>query len=449
MRNSPQLNTEPTDNFDFIKTLNEDKTYKLLFPPKDVGMAIIEIYEGIKNDFYENQKFTEADLHDAFAKVCRTNDRYPKELYSAHIMDLQEYFLDYDQQSQKYFFKDYAYKFCEHAKNTLKGAFNPTRIQKICTLLTNSLRSKQTDEDLIFWLTDEFNKYEPDLREQIDFLDRQISNALDQLKQRTVIEKGSFINILITTNESLSLSQSHVRELRSAYAETRMIREILNGKNTGNAEIGKLIREVLFFIRYINDRLNSIDKKLDRIQPKIRQLFSSLNKPAFNAKVERFITYLLEKSVIEYVDAQKTIIFPDGIVCPTLRYSTPNFTIISKDKELFPAKPKQRKHYIQNNAEIEGNRKKAITFLKDIDTAQKWQHYILSEINLRNYINLSETFFSIARQTNSSLAVTVLFNTIKQISRMPSMQLETARELYTDNEFKHITLWKMEVRKLQ
>jgi len=449
MVNSLKLNIEQTENFDFIKILNDDKTYKLLFPSREVGMAIIEIYEGIENNIYENQKFTESDLHEAFSKVYRTNDRYPKEIYSAHIMDLQEYFLDYDQQSQKYFFKDYAYKFCEHAKNTLKGAFNPTRIQKICTLLTNSLQSKQTDEDLTFWLTDEFKKYEPDLREQIDFLDRQISNSLEQLKRRTVIEKGSFINILIATNESLNTSQDHVRELRSAYAETRIMRDILNRKNAGNQEIDGLIREVLFFISYINDRLNSIDKKLDRIQPKIRQLFSSLNKPAFNAKVERFITYLLDKSVVEYIETQKTMIFPKGILCPTLRYRTPNFTIISKDKELFPPKPKERKHYIQNNKEIERNRKKAITFLKDIDTAQKWQDYILSEINLRNYINLSETFFTIARQTGPSLAVTVMFNTIKHISQTPSMQLETAKELYTDNEFNYISLWKMEVRKLQ
>ncbi|UQA74080.1 hypothetical protein K2F45_20010 [Sphingobacterium siyangense] len=37
-----------------------------------------------------------------------------------HIMDLQEYFLDYDQEKQKYYFKEYTNKFCLHARDTLK-----------------------------------------------------------------------------------------------------------------------------------------------------------------------------------------------------------------------------------------------------------------------------------------------------------------------------------------
>lgn len=76
----------------------------------------------------------------AFEEIYQTNMRYPKEVYSGHIMDLQEYFLDYDQEKQKYYFKDYAHKFCLHAKDTLRGAFNPTRIQQICSHLSSTLK---------------------------------------------------------------------------------------------------------------------------------------------------------------------------------------------------------------------------------------------------------------------------------------------------------------------
>ena len=171
-------------NFNFVKTLNEDRTYGLLFPEREVGLAIVLIYEKIEEGFFENGKFSEKDLHEAFEKIYITKERYPKEVYSGHIMNLQEYFLDYDQQVQKYYFKDYAYKFCKHAKETLKGAFNPTRIQKICNRLTSSL--KDTD-DLKFWLEDEFKKYEPDLREQIDFLDRQISLSIENTELKKML----------------------------------------------------------------------------------------------------------------------------------------------------------------------------------------------------------------------------------------------------------------------
>lgn len=443
------MDTGPIASFDFIKILSEDRTYRLLFPVKEVGMAILEIYEAIENNIFEDNKFTEADLHSAFSKVYGVGERYPKEVYSAHIMDLQEYFLDYDQQAQKYFFKDYAFKFCEHAKTTLRGAFNPTRIQNICSHLSNSLQAKDTEEGLIFWLKEEFVKFEPDMREQVDFLDRQIANSIEQLKQRTLISQDNFITVLIATDENLASSQNHVKELRAAYSETKIIRDVLNRKNTGTEEIGLLIRNVNLFFRYCNDRLNSIDRKLDRIQPKVKQLFTSLNKPIFNAKVERFISHLLDNSTIEYGDTQKFMSLPIGVENPVLRHKAPNFTIISRDKELFPAKPNERRHYVQNQEKVKANTDKALRVIMDADVALKWEDYILSEIQLKGYINLSEAFFIVAADTDSSLAVTVLFNTIRRIYKTPSLKLNTIKELYTNRDYKDITLWKMEVIKIQ
>lgn len=449
MRKSHSLDTGPIANFDFIKILNEDRTYRLLFPVREVGMAILEIYEAIGNNLFEDKKFTEADLHLAFSKAHGVGERYPKEVYSAHIMDLQEYFLDYDQPSQKYFFKDYAFKFCEHAKATLIGAFNPTRIQNICSHLSKSLQAKETEEGLIFWLKEEFVKFEPDMREQVDFLDRQIANSIEQLKQRTLISQDNFIAVLIATDENLTLSQTHVKELRAAYSETKIIREVLNRKHTGIEETGLLIRDVNLFFRYCNDRLNSIDRKLDRIQPKVKQLFTSLNKPIFNAKVERFISHLLDNSVVEYGDTQKFMSLPAGVENPVLRYKAPSFTILSPDKELFPAKPNERKQYVQNKEAVRANTEKTLKVIKDADVARKWEDYILSEIQLKGRINLSEAFFTVAADTDPSLAVTVLFNTIRRVYKTPSLKLNTVKKLYTNLDYKDITLWKMEVIKIQ
>ena len=109
-------------------------------PAKEVGMAIVIIYKQIINKEFPDDKFTEKYIHIAFEKIYHPNIRYPKEVYSGHIMNLQEYFLDCDEEKQKYFFTDYAYKFCLHAKETLKGVFNPTRIQQICAHLTSTLK---------------------------------------------------------------------------------------------------------------------------------------------------------------------------------------------------------------------------------------------------------------------------------------------------------------------
>jgi hypothetical protein len=432
-------------NFDFVEILNENETYKLLFPKREVGLAIVLIFEKIEKKIFEDGKFTESDLHKAFEQIYKTNERYPKEVYSEQIMNLQEYFLDYDQRTQKYYFKDYAYKFCRHAKETLQGAFNPTRIQKICIHLTNTLRNS---DDLRFWLEEEFKKYEPDLREQIDFLDRQISLSLDDLKKETNLLNKSFIDVLVATEERLTKSQSHVKELRSAYSETKTMRMLLEQKDNSDNEINSLISEVYFFIKYINDRLNSIDRKLDRIQPKIRQLFSTLNKPAFNSKVEKFISFLLKNSELSN---KKNIVFPYKISCPVLHIATPSFTIISRDKELFPPKPKERKQYKQNESAISENKEKVLAKIKEIDTIRKWEDLILSEIALRGQLNLSDVFFRILKEENSSqIAVTVLFNLIKHIYSKPEkLKLIIEKSLKTNDEFKNVSLWEMSVTKLR
>lgn len=441
-------NEENDLNFNFINVINDNSTYDLLFPSKEIGLAIIELYEKIEDGSFHEGKFVEKDLHEAFAKVYLIKERYPKEIYSGYITRLQEYFLDYNQETQKYFFKDYAYKFCRHAKDTLKGAFNPTRIAKICNHLTKSLNTINSDEDLRFWLKEQFSKFEPDLREQVDFLDRQIILSVEQLKKESNLSAKGFVEVLTAVNENLANAQNHVKELRSAYSETKMIQTILEQKESSDNEINELIPEVYLFIKYINERLYSIDKKLDRIQPKIRQLFTTLNKPQFSSKIEKFIRYLLDSSTTPYLDSKKMLLLPKGIPLVQIYIKTPDFTVIDKDRELFPAKSKQRKTYIQNEKVIKVNTEKILKRIDEQDTIKKWEELIMSEINLRYSIDLTNTFFEILKETQESqIAVSVIFNIIKTVRRDDTLQLHTVKEKQEDSDAKNIALWKMKIIK--
>ncbi len=427
-------------DFNFVRVLSENETYKLLFPSKEVGMAIVILYERIVNKEFDDDKFSEKDIHTAFEEIYQTNMRYPKEVYSGHIMDLQEYFLDYDQEKQKYYFKDYANKFCLHAKDTLKGAFNPTRIQQICSHLSSTLKNS---DDPRFWLEETFKKFEPDLMEQLDFLDRQIVLSVEDLKNETNFSDHSFIDVLVATQERLSQSQAHVQELRSAYSETNNIRATLDNIDFTDPVINDLILEVHACLRYINDRLNSLDRKLDRIQPKVRKLFSTLNKPSFSSKVEKFIIHLLNESVLE----NRNIVFPGNIKPPQLHIDTPEFTIVSRDKELFPPKPKERKTYVQNEEIIQENVERVKREIREMEVIGKWEKLIFAELELKGEIRLSAYFFEILRDSQSSqIAVTVLFNVIKQVyASEGKFKLLTEKTLQRDSEHKNIGLWKMSI----
>lgn len=433
-------------NFDFVKEIKEPGVYQLLFPKKEVGLAVMVLFEKIENKSLPDGKFIEKDLHDAFALISKPNERYPKEIYSEHIKNLQEYFLDYNQETQNYYFKDYAYRFYAYAKETLKGNFSPTHIEKICSILTASLKQREALEDLKFWLKSEFKKYEPDLREQVDFLDRQIIESVNKLKNNTTNSDKKFIDLLREVESNLDKAQEQSRELAAAYSETKVIRSILEKREDTDSEADDLIAEVHFFVKYLNERLNSIDRKLDRIQPKIRHLFSILNRPQFNSKIEKFLHFLLSKST---VTSKKGTLLPKVIENPVLHIDTPIFTIVERERELFPSKPQKRVSYKSNEMKIEENTQSILKVLIQQDLIRKWEQHIFAEIELRGSIDLSATFFKIMEETNDGqIAVSAIYSSIQQARKSKSFDLKMNKTKQTNSKIEHISLWKMNIQKI-
>ncbi len=439
------MNLNNKISFDFVKEIKEPGVYQLLFPKKEVGLAVMLLFERIENKTMPDGKFTEKDLHEAFAQISQPHERYPKEVYSGHIAELQEYFLDYNQETQKYFFKDYAYRFYAYAKETLEGNFNPTQIAKICMHLTASLKQRETIEDLKFWLKSEFKKYEPDLREQVDFLDRQIIESVNKLKDNTINPDKKFINVLQEVETNLDKAQEQSRELAAAYSETKVIRSILESRQDTDSEADDLIANVHYFIKYLNERLDSIDRKLDRIQPKIRQLFAILNRPQFNSKIEKFLHFLLEKST---VNSKRETVLPKMVDNPVLHIDTPNFTIIERERELFPSKPKKRKAYTINKEKIEENKQKILKVLNQQDLIRKWEQHITAEIELRGAIDLSQTFFKIMEETNDGqIAVSVIFSSIQQAYKSNFLNFKMNKTKQTNTKIDGVSLWEMNIQK--
>lgn len=432
-------------NFDFVKEIKEPGVYQLLFPKKELGLAVMLLFEKIEDKTLPDGKFTEKDLHNAFAQISQPNERYPKEVYSGHIAELQEYFLDYNQDDQKYYFKDYAYRFYAYAKETLEGNFSPTQIEKICIHLTASLKQKDTLEDLKFWLKSEFKKYEPDLREQVDFLDRQIIESVNKLKNQTRKTDEKFIDILQEVEANLDKAQDQSRELAAAYSETKVIRSILENRQDVDSEADDLIAEVHFFIKYLNERLNSIDRKLDRIQPKIRQLFAILNRPQFNSRIENFLHFLLKNSS---VNNKKETVLPASVVNPILHSETPNFTIVERERELFPAKPKKRKIYTVNQEKVKENTQKILKVLSQQDLIRKWEQHIAAEIELRGIVDLAETFFQIMEETNNGqIAVSAIFSSIQLAHKSEKLDFRMDKTKQTNLKVDGVSLWKMKIQK--
>ncbi|MFD1615162.1 hypothetical protein [Gelatiniphilus marinus] len=444
------MNNNNKIEFNFFNEIREKETYNQLFPQREIGLAIIYLYEKLIEFNSIDKEFSEKDIHNAFIKVFGHQVRQQTEDYGKYIYSLQEYFLDYNQETQKYVFKDYAYKFCEHAKTILKGAYNPTKIKVLCTDITSLLENIKEEEieKLKDWLELHYKSFEPKLREQIDFLEKHIANSVEQLKKDTNFSDQKFIDVLRGVESSLDNAKEQNKELRSAYEQTKIIRTLLEEKNIDDSHINDLISDVNSFISYTNRRLTSIDKKLERIQPRIRQLFSALNRPRFNSKVQSFIRYILDESTIENINGNKEIIFPNELKTPLVHIDTPSFTILRKDVELFPSKPRYIQTYKQNKSLIKKNQDKIDKRISQQRKIVDWEKLILTRIDLNQKVNLSQLFFKILYEENDAqVAITALFNVIKTIRNKEKINLSVKDELEVNNNFKDITLWRMEVLK--
>lgn len=445
------MKSEKDIEFNFFDEIKNPNTYKQLFPRRKIGLAIILLYEKVVAGDFINKQFTEKDIHNAFIEVSKPLMRQQIEDYSGYIYELQEYFLDYDQESQKYVFKDYAYKFCKHAKSTLKGALSPTKIRKLCNDIIVLLKGIDDDniDDLQDWLEIHYKGFEPRLREQIDFLEKQIANSVEQLKKDANFDDQKFIDVLKGIEDSLDNARKQSKELRSAYEQTKTIRTLLEKRKIEDNYVNDLIIDVNSFIGYVNLRLSTIDKKLQRIQPRIRQLFSTLNRPRFNSKVQKFIRYILNKSEVKIIENKKRIVFPEKILIPKIHFETPNFTMLRKDMELFPSKPRKIINYEQNETLINSNKEKVLNKINQQKKVSDWEKFIMSEIELKSCVDLSDIFYKILNEENDvQVATTSMFNVIKKVRRKNNLSLNISNELVKNINHKNISLWKMGVIKL-
>jgi hypothetical protein len=219
--------------FDFLTEIQKNNNYNLLFPSRQQGLAIMRLYAGIDKGIYPDKKFKEEDVYNALQISYLSEDvsytRIPQERFVEWIGELKEYFLVYDEENQVYFLKEYALDFCRHAEKILEANFNPTKIEVICSELKQRLEQVEEDEEIRKWLDIYFDAFRPEMKSQVDFLDRQIDQAVLELRQTTSIQNESIINVLKQIDKELDHLKDQNKELRIAFHQMKQINAISVG----------------------------------------------------------------------------------------------------------------------------------------------------------------------------------------------------------------------------
>lgn len=413
---------EQSQIFNFVDEISKENNYKLLYPNYEEGRVIIALYENLKLKKYENNQFSEKEIHSLFEKnrtVSEKKSRYPRTIYKDKIRGLLKFFLKYDEESQLYSFQEYAFSFCSISEVSLEGSFNPTEIEVICSDLKLSLQSVIDDEKkLLKWFQISLDTPKYKLRQQTDFLFRQIDIAVEKIRKDTLVKNTNPLKLLETVRQDLIDIQKKNKKLRLAFDETNRIEAILNKIEMDNVDITNHIELTLNFFYSIQVRLRNTDRRLDRIKPKINQLFINLNQSEYNAKVELFISFLLNHSKIEYVGSSKTIKFPQNLNSYSYRTDTTKYPYLFRDKKLFPAARKKRKRYPVNQERQKKNRKHLQENINKFTKVELWVKQLALQLQRERFLDVSHAFFQVLEEENSFEIATKTVYGIVQTSHL-------------------------------
>ncbi|WP_339625499.1 hypothetical protein [uncultured Winogradskyella sp.] len=63
------MSEKELNNFDFLDEISKGRTYSLLFPIEEDGIAIAQLYENILLGIYEDEQFTGEDIHNIYRNI--------------------------------------------------------------------------------------------------------------------------------------------------------------------------------------------------------------------------------------------------------------------------------------------------------------------------------------------------------------------------------------------
>lgn len=410
-----------------FEQLKIENTYDLLFPKKEKGLAVIWLYERVKNGEFENGIFKEKDIQRALEAVSFIRNEPVRSqwvTYNTYIMELQEFYLIYNDENQTYIFTDFGLQICDKVYRLISKRFNPTIIEITCAELHLKLESAITEEQIKNWLTIDLFKSRTLLLEQVDYLNQQIDRSVAALSEKAKRRKETLLVALQEIEEQIDMIRQQNKELRAAFRQIDRMNDILisHPVRDNSEEVDDLVSEAISYFEGIYLRLAMVDSRIDKIQPKIKQFFASLNRDIFNSKVEKFLYYLLEKSLV--IDKQIEFPIPYN---GTIQLADTSSTFVSVDRPdtLFPPVRKLRPEYAKDaRKEQEAHRKGHVQMMRQIHI-QWWLEFVRRKSLEINAIHLPEIFFSILEKHDDDLqlAIQVIDQAVKKYKEDPHWEV--------------------------
>tara|TARA_B100001063_G_scaffold148099_2_gene138252 strand:+ start:5517 stop:6866 length:1350 start_codon:yes stop_codon:yes gene_type:complete len=446
-------NEESISKFNFLDAIGRPKTYKLLFPDEIEGMVIISLYERIKTGRYPNGFFSEDDIHDLFAKLQKggnSGDKYyQRSINKNKIKKLLRFFLNYDEEKRLYYFQEYARAFCELSEKTLKGTLVPTQIEVICRDLMDDLNDALgNDKALLDWFNVKLEAYKTKLAQQTDFLHQQIDEAVSQLRKDVLDQEKEPLELLKKVRDDLTNIQQKNQELRIAFEDTNKIDSMLINIETENDQIIRNIGDTNGFFSRIQGKLRSTDRRLNRIQPKIKQLFAILRQSEWAANTEKFIHFLLKYSEVKGGGNDKELLFPIELKSVSIHSTKPKLIVFKRDETLFPPPARPRKKYPVDKTFQEESREQIQQEIDNFKRVEGWINQLMAQLQKDGRLDASQSFFEVmASDHDFATASRVLFGLVERVHHEKKYHVDISPREIIHQSQQPSALWKIMIQK--
>lgn len=283
--------------------------------------------------------------------------------------------------------------------------------------LAVKLEAVMNATDLENWLDIHLDKSKFVLKEQIDFLQQQIDNTIQELRDKARLKDCHLTDTLKQVEEDLDKIREQNKELRGAFRETKKIKnELLDHPfRSSTDDIDEKTAEAIDYFEEIRVSLDMVDSRIDRLQPKIKQFFNALNRPLFNTQVTKFLNFLLNHSVI----TGGQLVFPEPIKGFISHIPTTSFTVVQRQTDLFPVRTSKSNTYTENPQKRDKAFNAERIKLKQQNLAGIWISRVRDQQKYRKDIHLSKLFFRILKenQEDIQLALIVIYQVIKEFDK--------------------------------
>ncbi|MET3977436.1 hypothetical protein ABIB62_000002 [Mucilaginibacter sp. UYP25] len=428
--------------------------YHQLVPDREDGLILLALYQQ-----YEDREFTEEQIIDiitqVFVDLGRENKRMAYERNNQIIIRLQEFFLWRDRNRKIYRFKKYGEEFCKRINKRLAESYSPAKIKRIFNYLLDSLQKSKTAEGQNFntWVDDHFNARSNELAEQIEILDQQVGESVKEFKVKFKAQHVNIVRLIDTVMKGLEIIKAHAAELTNAFQTTYDIDEHIQSILESADAFPYLdnIRKVQHYNDHVRAHLEQISMRIDKIKPQIREFIFEFNQRELDRKTDRFIHYLLNHSSYQRSGGQKKLELPEAVPPFLVRRSdtAARFYIVSS-RDLLPkppVKPPVREIDQVRKAEMITHNEQLLYVKKRISF---WSELAMALIRDEGTLDFSPLFFRILAEEQGNLLIPVrTAQRVVKLCRDRSLfHISVRPEPDVNAQFKHLSLWKMNIRRI-